>query len=112
MGATLRTIQMVEETLQTLDYPTKVADLKRALPRQVQHDTLKEILTYLANKHHILMVPDGIIPTYNPDPAFQKMVAEAKDFREVMDEILKERQTKKSYDRSQRKSRKTASRRA
>ena len=45
---TLNTVFMVEDTLKNIDESAvTIAELKRKLPRQVNHNTLKVILEYL-----------------------------------------------------------------
>ena len=44
---TLNTILMVEEALKNTNESVTIAELKRKLPRQVNHNTLKVILEYL-----------------------------------------------------------------
>jgi predicted TIM-barrel fold metal-dependent hydrolase len=61
---TLKTILMVEKAIKNSeDSASKVADLKRSLPRQVNHNTLMTILEYLENSHKILFSSKGIIWT-------------------------------------------------
>lgn len=58
---TLNTIIMVEETLQnTTNNATSVADLKRKLPRKVNHNTLRVILEYLEKSSKIKVSLKGI----------------------------------------------------
>jgi len=56
---TLGTIRMVEETLfQMSEYPTK-NKLWRALPRQIQYPSFKEILKYLEESNKLITDKDG-----------------------------------------------------
>jgi hypothetical protein len=58
---TLNTVIMVEETLKKMDESViSVADLKRKLPRQVNHNTLMVILYYLERSGKIAAGLKGI----------------------------------------------------
>lgn len=58
---TLNTILMVEETLEKMrDRVMTVAELKRSLPRQVNHNTLMLILEYLEKSNKIYVGVRGI----------------------------------------------------
>jgi hypothetical protein len=72
---TLNTIMMVEQTLQNMDESAiKVAELKRRLPRQVNHNTLKAILEYLEKSNKILVTMKGITWTQNNNQQLQKAI--------------------------------------
>jgi hypothetical protein len=58
---TLDTVLMVEETIRNAKEVIKIAELKRRLPRQVNHNTLKIILAYLQKNGKIEFTPDGVI---------------------------------------------------
>jgi aryl-alcohol dehydrogenase-like predicted oxidoreductase len=67
---TLATILMVEETLSTMDESViTVAQLKRMLPKQVNHQMLKIILQYLEESNKIAVSIFGIswIAHINPN---------------------------------------------
>ena len=58
---TLGTIRMVEETLfQMSEHPTK-NKLWRALPRQIQYPSFKEILKYLEESNKLITDKDGTL---------------------------------------------------
>ncbi len=58
---TLNTVLMVEDTLKNMDESViSVADLKRKLPRQVNHNTLMIILQYLEESNKIAVTLKGI----------------------------------------------------
>ena len=58
---TLNTVMMVEETLKKMNESViSVADLKRKLPRQVNHITLMVILEYLERSNKIAATLKGI----------------------------------------------------
>jgi hypothetical protein len=63
---TLNTVMMVEETLKTANQSVvTVAELKRLLPRQVNHNTLKIILDYLERSNRIAVSLRGITWIHN-----------------------------------------------
>ena len=73
---TLNTVVMVEETLMNLDDSVvTVAELKRQLPRKVNHNKLKTILRYLEESNKIMVTVDGITWIFNQNPALRKAIA-------------------------------------
>jgi hypothetical protein len=73
---TLNTIKMVESTLQEMDESiTSVAELKRHLPRQVNHTTLKTILEYLEESNKIAISIKGITWIHNNNRSLNKAVS-------------------------------------
>jgi len=75
---TLNTILMVEETLKNMpDSVMKISELKRALPRKVNHNTLVKIVDYLDSANRIYVGRKGIVWLVNEDPKFRKMIKEA-----------------------------------
>ncbi len=73
----LNTVIMVEETLKKMGGSVmKVAELKRELPRKVNHNTLMLILQYLENSNKILVGMKGITWVHNPSPKLRKAIAE------------------------------------
>ncbi len=74
---TLNTVIMVEETLKNMNESViTVAELKRRLPRQVNHNVLKVILEYLQLSNKIVVTMRGITWIHNPNPNLQKAIAE------------------------------------
>jgi hypothetical protein len=74
---TLNTVIMVEETLKNMDESViTIAELKRRLPRQVNHNTLKIILEYLELSNKIVVTMKGITWIHNPNPNIQKAIAQ------------------------------------
>ncbi len=58
---TLNTVMMVEETLKKMNESVlSIAELKRRLPRQVNHITLMVILEYLERSNKIAVTLKGI----------------------------------------------------
>jgi len=74
---TLNTVLMVEETLKNMEGSVvTIAELKRKLPRQVNHNTLKIILEYLEESNKIAVSIRGITWIHNPNPNLRKAVSE------------------------------------
>ena len=73
---TLNTVIMVEETLKSMNESIiTVAQLKRQLPRKVNHRMLKVILRYLEESNKILVSIDGITWIFNPDPRLRMAIS-------------------------------------
>ena len=74
---TLNTVIMVEEVLRNIDESViKVAELKRRLPRKVNHNKLKIILRYLQESNKIIFTADGITWIFNPNPNLRKAISQ------------------------------------
>lgn len=72
----LRTVIMVEDTLKNMDNSiVKVSELKKALPRQVNHNTLMLILEYLEESNKIAVSVKGITWIHNTSKKLQKEIA-------------------------------------
>ena len=68
---------MVENVLKDMNESViTVAELKRRLPRQINHNTLKVILEYLELSNKILMTMRGITWIHNPNPNLRKAIVE------------------------------------
>lgn len=73
---TLNTVIMVENALKNMDESvTSIAELKRKLPRQVNHNTLMLILQYLEESNKILVGLKGITWIHNSNPMLRKAIA-------------------------------------
>lgn len=73
---TLNTVIMVENTLKNLKgSAVTVAELKRNLPRQVNHYTLKNILGYLEESNKIAVSLRGITWIHNSNAELRKAIA-------------------------------------
>ena len=70
----LKTVLMVEETLQNEELPIKRETLKRKLAKQIQHQTLNVILKYLEDSGKIIDGHKGITWVYNPSPELRKAI--------------------------------------
>jgi len=67
---------MVEETLRNVDESLiSIAELKRLLPRKVNHNKLKTILRYLEESNKILVTIDGITWIFNPEPKLRNAIS-------------------------------------
>ena len=74
---TLNTVIMVEDVLKTMQESViTIAELKRRLPRQVNHNTLKVILEYLEISNKIVVTLRGITWIHNPNPHLRRAIAE------------------------------------
>ena len=58
---TLSTINMVENTIKQNNYFESRNKLSRALPKQIQSNTLKKIITYLEQSNKITIDKNGVI---------------------------------------------------
>ena len=72
---TLNTVIMVEDTLKDMNESViSIAELKRRLPRQVNHITLMVILEYLERSNKIAVTLKGITWIYNDNPNLKKAI--------------------------------------
>ncbi len=51
-----------------------IAELKKKLPKQVNHNTLKRILEYLEESNKIAVSMKGITWIHNPNPNLRKAI--------------------------------------
>ena len=73
---TLNTVIMVENTLRNMEESViSIAELKRKLPKQVNHNTLKIILAYLEESNKIAVTIKGITWIHNPNPNLRKAIS-------------------------------------
>lgn len=73
---TLNTVIMVENTLKNMEESViSIAELKRKLPKQVNHNTLKIILAYLEESNKIAVTVNGITWIHNPNPNLRKAIS-------------------------------------
>ena len=72
---TLNTVMMVEETLKNIDESViSVAELKRKLPRKVNHITLMVILEYLERSGKIVAGLKGITWIYTDSRILKELI--------------------------------------
>ena len=73
---TLNTVIMVEDTLKKMNESIiSIAELKRKLPRQVNHITLMVILEYLERSNKIAVTLKGITWIYNENSNLKRAIA-------------------------------------
>ena len=73
---TLNTVLMVENTLMNIDKSIfTVADIKKKLPKQVNHRTLMIILSYLEESNKILVTIKGITWIHNTSLHLRKEIS-------------------------------------
>lgn len=73
---TLNTVLMVENLLKNMkESVISVAEIKRRLPKQVNHNTLKVILGYLEESNKILVTMKGITWTHNVNPNMARAIS-------------------------------------
>ncbi len=73
---TLKTVIMVENTLKKMNGSViTIANLKRKLPRQVNHNALMVILKYLESSNKIAVSLKGITWIQNTNPNLRKAIA-------------------------------------
>jgi len=74
---TLNTVIMVEDVFKNMEESLiTVAELKRKLPRQVNHNTLMIILHYLEKSNKILVTLKGITWIHNTNSNLKKQIFE------------------------------------
>ena len=72
---TLNTVLMVEDFLKKhSDIPISIAELKKKLPKQIMHQTLKVILEYLWRSGKIIYGPKGVQWIYSEPEHLKKML--------------------------------------
>lgn len=83
---TLATIRMVENVLKKIElYTIKFSDLKRKLPKQVNHNTLKEVIRYLEESGKVYIDIDGITWIYNPSKKLKKAIENSYTWEELQE---------------------------
>ncbi|MDP2925133.1 MAG: hypothetical protein Q8N99_02050 [Nanoarchaeota archaeon] len=72
---TLNTVIMVESTIKNSDESViSIAEIKRQLPKQVNHNTLMLILEYLEKSNKIAATLKGITWIHNTNPNLRKAI--------------------------------------
>ncbi|MBI4448103.1 hypothetical protein HY643_03925 [Candidatus Woesearchaeota archaeon] len=73
---TLNTVLMVEDVLKNMDESViTIAELKRKLPKQVNHNTLMVILDYLEKSNKIFFLLKGITWIHNTNTNMNRAIA-------------------------------------
>ena len=71
----LNTVLMVEDFIKKhRDMPMKISELRKKLPRQVMHQTLKIILEYLWRSGKIIYGPKGVQWIYSEPEHLRRMM--------------------------------------
>jgi hypothetical protein len=74
---TLNTVIMVEEVLKTMDESViTIAELKRRLPKQINHNMLKIVLEYLEESNKIAVTLKGITWIHNTNKNLEKAITQ------------------------------------
>ena len=73
----LKTVLQVEKVLQSADTVISKNELKRRLPTQIMHQTLKLILEYLEDSGKIMIGSKGISWIQNDNPKLKKLLDRA-----------------------------------
>jgi len=71
---TLETVLMVEETLRKAGQVMTFAELKKALPKKVMHQTLKAIIDYLQVSGKVIMGTKGILWIFEERKELNKLI--------------------------------------
>jgi len=73
---TLNTVLMVETLLKNMkESVIKVAEIKKRLPKKINHNTLKVILEYLEASNKIAVTMKGITWIHNANPNMKKAIS-------------------------------------
>ena len=76
----LNTVLMVEDVLKNINESViTIAELKRKLPKQVNHNTLMVILEYLEKSNKILVTLKGITWIHNTNMAMKNAVTRGRN---------------------------------
>ena len=74
---TLNTVIMVEDTIKKMGKSiVKIPEIKKNLPRQVNHNTLILILQYLEQSNKIITSLKGITWIHNTSPKLRKAISQ------------------------------------
>jgi hypothetical protein len=77
----LKTIKMVEEALKNSeDSIMKISELKRKLPKQINHNVLKAILEYLEESRKIYVSLKGITWVHNTSIKMKRELAKGTEY--------------------------------
>jgi hypothetical protein len=87
---TLKTILMVEKVLKdNNDKVLKVSELKRLLPKQVNHNTLMMVVDYLDRSNKIAFNFKGMMWIANNNPKLREAIRKATDYDDIVAEKRK-----------------------
>ena len=88
---TLKTILMIEEVVRSADSPVTREKLKRNLPKQVMHQTLNVVLSYLEGSGKIYDGRKGIVWTHNPSEKLERAIMRGTPFSSLRQQRRTER---------------------
>ncbi|PIN76027.1 hypothetical protein COV18_01225 [Candidatus Woesearchaeota archaeon CG10_big_fil_rev_8_21_14_0_10_37_12] len=77
---TLDTILMVENVIKEAKEVLSMAELKRRLPRQVNHNTLKLVISYLQQSGKIEYTPNGMVWIFMPKEDIRAILSKGKQW--------------------------------
>ncbi|MFH0870332.1 MAG: hypothetical protein V1866_04725 [archaeon] len=84
----LSTIRMVEDALENMDDSIiKVSKLKKILPKQVNHNTLIEVLDYLEKSNKILFSVKGIVWLVNDSPKWKEAIRKSHNYDDIIADL-------------------------
>ena len=75
---TLDTVQMVEEAIKSAKEVLTIAELKRRLPKKVNHNTVKVVLAYLQKSGKIEFTPDGVVWIFMPREDVERVLSKGR----------------------------------
>lgn len=88
---TLKTIKMVEDTLKNMDESiVKISELKKKLPKKVNHITFKKIIDYLEDSNKIVSSHKGITWIFNNSPKLKRAIEKGTDW-ELLSKIIRKK---------------------
>lgn len=70
---TLKTVVMIENVLKNAGELMTIANIKRALPRKVMHNTLLQILDYLQLSGKVVIGTKGILWIFTEQAELEKL---------------------------------------
>lgn len=75
---TLKTVLMIEKTLQDADGPISMEELKRRLRKKVMDQTVRLVLAYLEDKGSVFIGPKGISWIENSNAKFLDFISKSR----------------------------------
>jgi hypothetical protein len=77
---TLNTVRMVENAIKNSNSSiVTIAEIKRSLPKQVNHNTLMVVLEYLEQSAKIVFTLKGITWVQNDNPNIRRAIAQGRE---------------------------------
>jgi hypothetical protein len=82
---TLKTIRMVEKALKHSDYSlVKLSELKRSLPKQVNHNTLIQVIDYLQESGKVLVSMKGVFWLHKPSENLREILESSRKHSDIL----------------------------